>query len=171
MRASVDSMGSDWLDPIPADEPYIEDMMAIAKDDPRLSELLRDSPASTPAHTRTLHDRASPPPPSPHLENATGLSARLTEGSMAENHRACVRRLAWLADQDGCTLLFCSANDDVLTALAGSKLPGESISVAVSYTHLRAHETPEHLVCRLLLEKKKTRKVQEVQICTGKERK
>eukprot|EP00658_Telonema_sp_P-2_P017988 TRINITY_DN17032_c0_g3_i1.p1 TRINITY_DN17032_c0_g3~~TRINITY_DN17032_c0_g3_i1.p1 ORF type:complete len:273 (+),score=41.82 TRINITY_DN17032_c0_g3_i1:151-969(+) len=28
--------------------------------------------------------------------------------------------------------------------------------VAVSYTHLRAHETPEHLVCRLLLEKKKT---------------
>jgi len=28
---------------------------------------------------------------------------------------------------------------------------------AVSYTHLRAHETPEHLVCRLLLEKKKKR--------------
>src|SRR5678815_2061577 len=29
-----------------------------------------------------------------------------------------------------------------------------SIAVPVSYTHLRAHETPEHLVCRLLLEKK-----------------
>src|SRR5678815_1216730 len=29
---------------------------------------------------------------------------------------------------------------------------------SLSYTHLRAHETPEHLVCRLLLEKKKTRK-------------
>src|SRR5678815_4131834 len=28
------------------------------------------------------------------------------------------------------------------------------IPVPVSYTHLRAHETPEHLVCRLLLEKK-----------------
>src|SRR5678815_2104823 len=28
-------------------------------------------------------------------------------------------------------------------------------SKAVSYTHLRAHETPEHLVCHLLLEKKK----------------
>ena len=26
--------------------------------------------------------------------------------------------------------------------------------MSVSYTHLRAHETPEHLVCRLLLEKK-----------------
>eukprot|EP00658_Telonema_sp_P-2_P078184 TRINITY_DN7263_c0_g1_i1.p1 TRINITY_DN7263_c0_g1~~TRINITY_DN7263_c0_g1_i1.p1 ORF type:complete len:115 (-),score=14.03 TRINITY_DN7263_c0_g1_i1:18-362(-) len=29
--------------------------------------------------------------------------------------------------------------------------------VPVSYTHLRAHETPEHLVCRLLLEKKKNK--------------
>ena len=29
---------------------------------------------------------------------------------------------------------------------------------AVSYTHLRAHETKANLVCRLLLEKKKTRK-------------
>eukprot|EP00658_Telonema_sp_P-2_P054053 TRINITY_DN42903_c0_g1_i1.p1 TRINITY_DN42903_c0_g1~~TRINITY_DN42903_c0_g1_i1.p1 ORF type:complete len:127 (+),score=36.78 TRINITY_DN42903_c0_g1_i1:148-528(+) len=28
---------------------------------------------------------------------------------------------------------------------------------AVSYTHLRAHETPEHLVCRLLLEKKNSK--------------
>src|SRR5678815_6066480 len=32
----------------------------------------------------------------------------------------------------------------------GTYWPVES----VSYTHLRAHETPEHLVCRLLLEKK-----------------
>eukprot|EP00658_Telonema_sp_P-2_P027289 TRINITY_DN21101_c0_g1_i1.p1 TRINITY_DN21101_c0_g1~~TRINITY_DN21101_c0_g1_i1.p1 ORF type:complete len:342 (-),score=59.01 TRINITY_DN21101_c0_g1_i1:48-1073(-) len=30
---------------------------------------------------------------------------------------------------------------------------------AVSYTHLRAHETPEHLVCRLLLEKKNNRQI------------
>ena len=28
----------------------------------------------------------------------------------------------------------------------------------VSYTHLRAHETDSYLVCRLLLEKKKTTK-------------
>ena len=28
--------------------------------------------------------------------------------------------------------------------------------IAVSYTHLRAHETGRNLVCRLLLEKKKT---------------
>eukprot|EP00658_Telonema_sp_P-2_P070621 TRINITY_DN60066_c0_g1_i1.p1 TRINITY_DN60066_c0_g1~~TRINITY_DN60066_c0_g1_i1.p1 ORF type:complete len:396 (+),score=101.03 TRINITY_DN60066_c0_g1_i1:118-1305(+) len=40
-----------------------------------------------------------------------------------------------------------------------SKSAGRMVKVleaaAVSYTHLRAHETPEHLVCRLLLEKKK----------------
>ena len=29
-------------------------------------------------------------------------------------------------------------------------------AIAVSYTHLRAHETGRNLVCRLLLEKKKT---------------
>src|SRR5678816_1333990 len=34
----------------------------------------------------------------------------------------------------------------------------------VSYTHLRAHETPEHLVCRLLLEKKKKKNSKE-RIC------
>eukprot|EP00658_Telonema_sp_P-2_P055524 TRINITY_DN44135_c0_g1_i2.p1 TRINITY_DN44135_c0_g1~~TRINITY_DN44135_c0_g1_i2.p1 ORF type:complete len:123 (-),score=37.84 TRINITY_DN44135_c0_g1_i2:43-411(-) len=33
-----------------------------------------------------------------------------------------------------------------------------NIIYTVSYTHLRAHETPEHLVCRLLLEKKKKKK-------------
>eukprot|EP00658_Telonema_sp_P-2_P071310 TRINITY_DN60591_c0_g1_i1.p1 TRINITY_DN60591_c0_g1~~TRINITY_DN60591_c0_g1_i1.p1 ORF type:complete len:581 (+),score=99.14 TRINITY_DN60591_c0_g1_i1:141-1883(+) len=33
----------------------------------------------------------------------------------------------------------------------------------VSYTHLRAHETPEHLVCRLLLEKKKKNLQRKVQ--------
>ena len=32
---------------------------------------------------------------------------------------------------------------------------------AVSYTHLRAHETDSYLVCRLLLEKKKEPKRQE----------
>src|SRR5678815_5495829 len=32
-------------------------------------------------------------------------------------------------------------------------IPGRDDDAPVSYTHLRAHETPEHLVCRLLLEK------------------
>ena len=32
---------------------------------------------------------------------------------------------------------------------------GATATIAVSYTHLRAHETRHDLVCRLLLEKKK----------------
>src|SRR5678816_2505059 len=46
-------------------------------------------------------------------------------------------------------------------SIAGAELSAVAASHAdrvggltVSYTHLRAHETPEHLVCRLLLEKK-----------------
>ena len=35
--------------------------------------------------------------------------------------------------------------------------------IPVSYTHLRAHETGRNLVCRLLLEKKKTTKGKEKQ--------
>eukprot|EP00658_Telonema_sp_P-2_P058668 TRINITY_DN47188_c0_g1_i1.p1 TRINITY_DN47188_c0_g1~~TRINITY_DN47188_c0_g1_i1.p1 ORF type:complete len:109 (-),score=19.56 TRINITY_DN47188_c0_g1_i1:79-405(-) len=38
-------------------------------------------------------------------------------------------------------------------------VPTATVGGAVSYTHLRAHETPEHLVCRLLLEKKKKNQV------------
>ena len=35
-------------------------------------------------------------------------------------------------------------------------------AVAVSYTHLRAHETVLDLVCRLLLEKKKNQELSKV---------
>eukprot|EP00658_Telonema_sp_P-2_P059807 TRINITY_DN48914_c0_g1_i1.p1 TRINITY_DN48914_c0_g1~~TRINITY_DN48914_c0_g1_i1.p1 ORF type:complete len:176 (-),score=28.74 TRINITY_DN48914_c0_g1_i1:48-575(-) len=46
--------------------------------------------------------------------------------------------------------------------LAVAKLRCEELGAhtPVSYTHLRAHETPEHLVCRLLLEKKKTQNIE-----------
>src|SRR5674536_395931 len=47
--------------------------------------------------------------------------------------------------------LICFANERQFAAYSHE---------AVSYTHLRAHETPEHLVCRLLLEKKKKKKKQ-----------
>src|SRR5678815_4221090 len=39
----------------------------------------------------------------------------------------------------------------ISTGLKQNKF-GVGMAEAVSYTHLRAHETPEHLVCRLLLE-------------------
>eukprot|EP00658_Telonema_sp_P-2_P024065 TRINITY_DN19659_c0_g1_i2.p1 TRINITY_DN19659_c0_g1~~TRINITY_DN19659_c0_g1_i2.p1 ORF type:complete len:539 (+),score=123.73 TRINITY_DN19659_c0_g1_i2:192-1808(+) len=42
--------------------------------------------------------------------------------------------------------------------LHATVIPWGYTMMSVSYTHLRAHETPEHLVCRLLLEKKKNRK-------------
>eukprot|EP00658_Telonema_sp_P-2_P013183 TRINITY_DN14996_c0_g1_i5.p2 TRINITY_DN14996_c0_g1~~TRINITY_DN14996_c0_g1_i5.p2 ORF type:complete len:119 (-),score=45.42 TRINITY_DN14996_c0_g1_i5:27-383(-) len=47
--------------------------------------------------------------------------------------------------------------DSVETAIQHwNTMPFAQVELApVSYTHLRAHETPEHLVCRLLLEKKK----------------
>ena len=37
--------------------------------------------------------------------------------------------------------------------------PGTMSPYPVSYTHLRAHETRHDLVCRLLLEKKKTKTI------------
>ena len=43
----------------------------------------------------------------------------------------------------------------------GDKLPSEAELMAVSYTHLRAHETDSYLVCRLLLEKKKKTKTKQ----------
>src|SRR5674536_385643 len=55
---------------------------------------------------------------------------------------------------------------DALGILAGTVPatgPGIVLTItAVSYTHLRAHETPEHLVCRLLLEKKKKKTSQQL---------
>ena len=39
--------------------------------------------------------------------------------------------------------------------VAGAVIENAEGVLPVSYTHLRAHETPEHLVCRLLIEKKK----------------
>jgi len=45
-------------------------------------------------------------------------------------------------------------NESELKALV-VLLDDDDHEVAVSYTHLRAHETKANLVCRLLLEKKK----------------
>ena len=46
----------------------------------------------------------------------------------------------------------------VFTATAAPALTARKASItSVSYTHLRAHETVLDLVCRLLLEKKKTK--------------
>ena len=44
--------------------------------------------------------------------------------------------------------------DYVKNMITGAAQMDGAILVAVSYTHLRAHETDQYLVCRLLLEKK-----------------
>ena len=50
------------------------------------------------------------------------------------------------------------AGQPVIAQGPGFHVHGARATDPVSYTHLRAHETPEHLVCRLLLEKKKKKK-------------
>ena len=57
----------------------------------------------------------------------------------------------------------CARTDHLLTVSVLDRGPGvpqeslgEMTEKSVSYTHLRAHETVLDLVCRLLLEKKKT---------------
>eukprot|EP00658_Telonema_sp_P-2_P070616 TRINITY_DN60060_c0_g1_i1.p1 TRINITY_DN60060_c0_g1~~TRINITY_DN60060_c0_g1_i1.p1 ORF type:complete len:178 (-),score=50.92 TRINITY_DN60060_c0_g1_i1:16-549(-) len=55
-----------------------------------------------------------------------------------------------------CLAGFVEQCESVEDAVRRETMEESGIQVgAVSYTHLRAHETPEHLVCRLLLEKKK----------------
>src|SRR5678816_1767257 len=56
---------------------------------------------------------------------------------------------------DLCVAVLCYwAVGAAITFQTGNNVFGVDAYQPVSYTHLRAHETPEHLVCRLLLEKK-----------------
>eukprot|EP00658_Telonema_sp_P-2_P013264 TRINITY_DN15019_c0_g1_i1.p1 TRINITY_DN15019_c0_g1~~TRINITY_DN15019_c0_g1_i1.p1 ORF type:complete len:472 (-),score=120.89 TRINITY_DN15019_c0_g1_i1:39-1454(-) len=63
-----------------------------------------------------------------------------------------IGRMNYMHDMQRHAVLEPSETTDPATHLAKTLLS------PVSYTHLRAHETPEHLVCRLLLEKKKRRR-------------
>ena len=49
----------------------------------------------------------------------------------------------------------------------GTGVPDRIVVGAVSYTHLRAHETVLDLVCRLLLEKKKQHNIKHDHRCQG----
>ena len=63
-----------------------------------------------------------------------------------------------IRDRDQLGSRFARARDDRALELAGDEVVRRRIeneTEAVSYTHLRAHETVLDLVCRLLLEKKK----------------
>ena len=88
-----------------------------------------------------------------------GLASNKGEKEL-ENSRKVIENIYWVGSSDRRLALFenlfpvtngVSYNSYVIldekTALMDT--------VAVSYTHLRAHETDSYLVCRLLLEKKK----------------
>ena len=61
--------------------------------------------------------------------------------------------------QQCATVESVKAASDIYAPLGGTVIAVnsalEDTPETVSYTHLRAHETPEHLVCRLLLAQKK----------------
>eukprot|EP00658_Telonema_sp_P-2_P052792 TRINITY_DN41075_c0_g1_i1.p1 TRINITY_DN41075_c0_g1~~TRINITY_DN41075_c0_g1_i1.p1 ORF type:complete len:111 (-),score=18.62 TRINITY_DN41075_c0_g1_i1:124-456(-) len=80
------------------------------------------------------------------LELVGGTLTNILEGIpiTTSDRTVCIARPA-------CIMVISST----LFALLLWKSPNSVRLQPVSYTHLRAHETPEHLVCRLLLEKKK----------------
>eukprot|EP00658_Telonema_sp_P-2_P067939 TRINITY_DN56874_c0_g1_i1.p1 TRINITY_DN56874_c0_g1~~TRINITY_DN56874_c0_g1_i1.p1 ORF type:complete len:266 (+),score=70.82 TRINITY_DN56874_c0_g1_i1:156-953(+) len=77
------------------------------------------------------------------------------------------QRLVFNGFKEAGRLLFAPSYKFKLHPMAGEEGSVSYMDVelsrvwTVSYTHLRAHETPEHLVCRLLLEKKKKKATSE----------
>src|SRR5665648_1237991 len=83
------------------------------------------------------------------LQNTFGLPER--------EDRAVLGMVSRLVDQKGLDLLA-HVMEEILELNVQIVIHGTG---AVSYTHLRAHETRHDLVCRLLLEKKKKKKKKE----------
>ena len=89
-------------------------------------------------------------------ESHNNNSEELLENNPAENTSELPtsqeQSKPWYSQPAGLVSLFLIVAALILLALWLSKDTGK----AVSYTHLRAHETVLDIVCRLLLEKKKT---------------
>ena len=58
--------------------------------------------------------------------------------------------------------LYNNFDMSIIFTWIGAVIVGIVVSIPVSYTHLRAHETKANLVCRLLLEKKKKKKKKKI---------
>src|SRR5680860_1844458 len=80
---------------------------------------------------------SSPSPAPPKKPNAHGYLARLVQRPT----------LIWGAGFQGPDRIFAEWLKSCDRCVAGQKVDKQ----AVSYTHLRAHETDSYLVCRLLL--------------------
>jgi len=98
------------------------------------------------------------------FEKGEGVFNFIIDGSAFNDVRAEINKKraeiaskATLLRQDAVMLILVSAVNDYDSIKKQIKVDirGEQSIVAVSYTHLRAHETVLDLVCRLLLEKKK----------------
>src|SRR5678816_1399794 len=78
-------------------------------------------------------------------------------GSRLASMIVCPLRLVLLVIMPGSTRTFAwfpgrsRLSIELLADGTGNIMDARPASTTVSYTHLRAHETPEHLVCRLLL--------------------
>src|SRR5674536_278089 len=85
---------------------------------------------------------------SPEYDLVLGVHAELGMGGRQalQGLRHDVRRIV---DE---LLHLCSLGQRPVAAVGRRRRSDTMWSRPVSYTHLRAHETPEHLVCRLLLE-------------------
>eukprot|EP00826_Nyctotherus_ovalis_P045174 TRINITY_DN4967_c0_g1_i1.p1 TRINITY_DN4967_c0_g1~~TRINITY_DN4967_c0_g1_i1.p1 ORF type:complete len:188 (-),score=7.94 TRINITY_DN4967_c0_g1_i1:3-566(-) len=96
------------------------------------------------------------------MEIKLGFNRQAMQDNTIRRHASCESK----AKTIGCfskkavrgnTVLMCLKHKAVANALLSLMTFKEYLRylLAVSYTHLRAHETSLHLVCRLLLEKKK----------------
>eukprot|EP00658_Telonema_sp_P-2_P001156 TRINITY_DN10445_c0_g1_i1.p1 TRINITY_DN10445_c0_g1~~TRINITY_DN10445_c0_g1_i1.p1 ORF type:complete len:136 (+),score=24.56 TRINITY_DN10445_c0_g1_i1:2-409(+) len=88
------------------------------------------------------------------------LSSVRCPSSTYANLSQCTATLTPTASQSPCTsgwgMVSCKlTHDNIVFSIDVLVSIDKTTLKSVSYTHLRAHETPEHLVCRLLLEKKK----------------
>src|SRR5678815_4980584 len=80
----------------------------------------------------------------PPIGNITQICVKTLIGNMAQ---MCVKTPYWEHGTNLCQNPYWEHGTNLC------QNPLLSLNYPVSYTHLRAHETPEHLVCRLLLEK------------------
>eukprot|EP00658_Telonema_sp_P-2_P014573 TRINITY_DN15539_c0_g4_i1.p1 TRINITY_DN15539_c0_g4~~TRINITY_DN15539_c0_g4_i1.p1 ORF type:complete len:141 (-),score=38.99 TRINITY_DN15539_c0_g4_i1:56-478(-) len=113
------------------------------------SQQVNSSPspqASSPMFTSPVdqHQQRSPIPVNRVTANASSFSPQHHHHNTPPSTATFSPVLFQLEASLALVLHCCGSDDDCV--------------ITVSYTHLRAHETPEHLVCRLLLEKKKKRK-------------